>query len=202
MATRTGLLMLGFLFFRFTPLLSQDAIVEVIDQAKVLYLQESYLEASEQLTKALELLNDKLIIKLKSTFPDPLGGWRADDAKGSISRMANLTGLNAKRSYFKKGGGPSVDIEMVTNSIKIGNIKMLFSSPSMVKRAGSNLKISTVANRKCLEKYDPIDRYAELIFIPTSTLMITIIGQDMKNTKTIIKYAEKISWNVLEEVFP
>jgi len=150
----------------------------------------------------LKLINEKLIDELKSAFPKAPGGWRANEAKGSVSGISSLSGLTVKQSYFKKGGGPSIDIEMVTNSIKIGNIKMLFSSPSTVKRVDGKLKISIVADRNCLEKYDPVDRYAELIFVPTSTLMVTIIGQDMKSIDTVLKIAEKVNWEDLEEIFP
>ena len=200
--TRTASIVLSFLFLITVPLFSQNEIIDIIDIAKESVLQHSYQEASDQLSKALELLNEKLIFELSAAFPEPLKGWRADDVKNSKSNISNVTSLTVKRSYFKEGGGPSVDMEIVTNSMRIGSIKMLFSSPSMVKRAGNNLKISSVADRKCIERYDPIDRYAELTFVPTSTLLITIIGHDMKNIKTVTKYAERIDWDRLEEKFP
>jgi len=181
---------------------SQDQIVEGLELAKQLYLKADYSETAKQLTRVLDLLNEMLLTKLKSAFPEPIGGWRCSDPEGKISGISGLTGLTVKRRYFKEGGGPSLDIEMVTNSIKIASIKMLFTSPSLVNRAGDNLKISTVANRKCIEKFDAIDRYAELTFVPTSTLIVTIIGQDMKDTQTAIKFAEKIKWEELEAIFP
>ncbi len=202
MASRTGISLLLFIACTFTRAVAQDPVADTIEQAKVLYLQGSYKETSEQLVKALQLVNEQLLEKLKKSFPKPEGGWRANEAIGNVAGMSFLTGLNAKRSYFKQGGGPSIDIEIVTNSVKIGNIKMLFASPSMIHRAGENLKISTVANRTCLEKYDPVDRYAELTFAPTSTLMITIIGQEMKNADAVIQYAGKIDWDELEKSFP
>lgn len=200
--TRTALMVICCFIFSFNSILAQDEIVETIDQAKELYLQQSFQEAAEQLTKALRLLNDKLLDKLKSAFPTPLGGWRANDAEGSVTQSSSFIGLLAKRSYFKEGGGSSVDIKLETNSIRIGNIKMLISSPAMLKRAGDNLAIGDVADRKCLERFDRIDRYAEITIVPTSTLMVTIIGQDMKDTQTVKKYAEKIDWDYLEANFP
>ena len=107
-----------------------------------------------------------------------------------------------KRSYYKTGGGASVDIKMETNSLRIGNIKMLFDSPSKLNRVDDKMKVSSVDDRKCLEKYDPIDHYAELIFVPTSSVIVTIIGQDMKNTDTIQEFAKRIKWDILEINFP
>ncbi len=201
MITRTGCLIIFFITLSSSLSFSQDNIIEVIDLAKDSYTQESYYDASKQLIKALQLINEKILSEIKASFPKPLNGWRALEAKSLKKEISSVSGLKVKRNYFKKGGGSSVDIEIVTNSMKIANIKMLFSSPSMLKRADSNLKINTIADFKCLEKYDPIDKYAELIFVPNSSLLITIIGQDMKDTKTIIKYAEKIDWEGLEEIF-
>ncbi|MEE4311276.1 MAG: hypothetical protein V2J62_05355 [candidate division KSB1 bacterium] len=182
--------------------ISQDLVTETMDQAKAFYIQGNMKEAVQGLEKALQLINDRLEEKLTSSLPEPLNGWRADDAFATTSNMGHISGIKVKKRYYKKGGGPSVDIEIVTNSIKIGNIKRMFSSPSMLKRAGDNIKIATVADRKCVERFDPIDRYAELIFVPTSTLLITITGQDMKNTDTVSKYADRLNWNELEIHFP
>ena len=182
--------------------ISQDPVTETMDQAKAFYLQGNMKEAVQGLEKALQLINDRLEEKLTGSLPEPLNGWRADDAFATTTNIGLVSGIKVKKRYYKKGGGPSVDIEIVTNSIKIGNIKRMFSSPSMLKRAGDNIKIATVAERKCVERFDPVDRYAELIFVPTSTLLITITGQDMKNTDTVSKYADRLNWNELEIHFP
>jgi hypothetical protein len=202
MATLRLVLMGCSLLFLSTSVFAQDPIVETIEQAKTFYLEKSYQEAAAQLSRALELINNKLIEDLKSATPQSLSGWRADDASSSISFVSEQAVLTVKRSYFKEGGGPSVDIELVVNSIKIGNIKMMFSSPATLNRAGEGLKINTIANQRCIERFDPVDRYAEFIFVPTAKLLVTITGQEMKNTDLITKFAEKVNWETLITNFP
>jgi hypothetical protein len=79
---------------------------------------------------------------------------------------------------------------------------MVFLNPSMLNQMGEGVKISTISDRRCIERYDLIDKFAELIFVPTSSLMITIRGWDMKNTDVVAKFAESVKWKLLEEIFP
>ena len=193
-------MILNFVFI-FTPVFSQDEITETIEQAKQLYLQNDLSETATQLSRALELVNSELLIRLESIFPEPLKNWRMNTPTSRINKTAYTSGLISTCKYFKKGGGSSLDIRVETNTPRIANIKRAFVNPAMIKQLGSNAKISTVDDRRCIECYDPIDNFAELIFVANSSILITIRGHDVKNTKIAAKYAKNIEWDSLEEIF-
>ena len=190
-----------FLVMTGVPVFGQSEISETIEEAKQLYIQKNLFESVNQLTRALELVNQELLTQIETVFPDPPNKWRADSPNSRIKKGAYSTGLVSTCKYYKKGGGSSVSIEVETNTPRIPNLKRLFVNPSMLEQMGGEAKISTVADRRCIERFDQIDKFAELIFIPSSTMLISIRGQDMKNTKILMKLAEKIRWDSLNDIF-
>ncbi|MFZ5515383.1 MAG: hypothetical protein ACOY90_02015 [Candidatus Zhuqueibacterota bacterium] len=180
----------------------QSEISDTIEEAKQLYIQKNLLESVNQLSRALELVNQELLTQIETIFPEPLTGWRAETPSSRVKKGAYTTGLFSTRQYFKSGGGPSITMEIETNTPRISNLKQVFVNPSMLEQMGGEAKISTVAERRCIERFDAIDKFAELIFIPSSTMLISIRGQDMKDMEAVAKFAEKIKWNSLEIIFP
>lgn len=202
MASRTIFITFVSLFSMITFSHAQNEIIETIEEAKQLYLQKNFSESVNYLSRALELINEELLTQLESIFPEPFSNWRTDPPSSRVTKTAYTTSLISQCKYYKKGGGQSVDIEIQTNAPRIANIKMAFLNPSMVNQLGNGAKISTVNDRSCIERYDPIDKFAELIFVPTSSVLITIRGFEMKNTDAVTEYAEKVKWDLLEAIFP
>lgn len=202
MTSRTAHWIFIFVFIGCSNALAQSETSVTIDQAKQNYLNRNLAGAISDLTRALELINQELLKQLESGFPAPPNDWKADPPMSQVTKTAYATGLVSKCKYYKLGGGQSIDIEFQTHAPKISNIKMAFLNPSMLNQMGDGVKIATVSERRCIERYDVIDKFAELIFIPTSSLMITIRGWDMKNTSVVAKFAESIKWKILEEIAP
>lgn len=180
---------------------AQDEITTTIDIAKKQYQSKNLLEAKRSLEQALELLTKKLMVQLEILYPDPLKNWRGEPPTSHLIKDAYNVFLNSQRKYFKLGGGESVDIILETNTTKIASLKRIFVNPSKVSQIGDNAKISTIKEYRCVEKYDPVDRFAELIFLPVSTLLITIRGYEMKDVSIVRKYAEKIKWEQVNRLF-
>lgn len=202
MTTRTSCITLLSFLSIVTVSHSQSEIIETIDEARQHYLQKNLAEAINSLNQALELINQELLTQMESIFPMPLDNWKADAPSGQVTKTAYATSLISKRKYFKKGGGQSIEIELQTNAPRIATVKMVFVNPSMINQMGSDAKISTISDRTGIERYDPIDKFAELIFVPTASVLISIRGYEMKDTRAVAEYAEKLHWELLEEIFP
>lgn len=180
----------------------QDEITSTIEEAKKSYLHNELFEAAKMLDRSLDLIHNKLLTQLESLFPKHLKGWNADSPSSRIKKDAYNIGLISKRKYYKNGGGPSVEISMETNSTRIARIQAIFVNPANIKQVNNNAKISLIEDLRCIEIYDPIDKFSELIFIPTSSLLISIRGHEMKNTNIAAKYAKKLAWDRICELFP
>ncbi|MCU0644449.1 MAG: hypothetical protein MUC94_09310 [bacterium] len=202
MTSRTAQWIFMVILFFGMEVYAQSEISDTIEQAKQHYIKKNFSESISDLNRALEMINQELLKQLETVFPDPLHDWRVEAPLSQVTKNAYATGLVSKCKYYKKSGGQSVDIEIQTNAPKISNLKMVFLNPSMLNQMGEGVKISTISDRRCIERYDLIDKFAELIFVPTSSLMITIRGWDMKNTDVVAKFAESVKWKLLEEIFP
>lgn len=183
------------------PTLAQDEITEALDAAKQLYAQKNITESIQALNRALELLQNALLQQLEGLFPKPLDNWRSEPPISRVNRTAYSTGLIANCKYFKKGGGPSVEIEIQTHAPRIANIKMALTNPSLLNQMGGGARIATVADRRCIERYEPVDNFAELIFVPGASVLILVRGYDMKDASVVVQFAERINWDQLDTLF-
>lgn len=202
MASRTGFTTLVLVLSMVALVYAQNDIVTTIDKAKQLYVQKDLSQSVQYLTEALELMNKELLAQLESIFPEPLRNWNADPPLSRKTATSYSTSLVSNCKYYKKGGGQSVEIEIQTNAPRIANIKMALTNPLMVKQLGDGAKISKVNDRRCIERLDSIDRFVELVFVPSYSVMITIRGHDMTDTDVVAEYAEKVKWELLEQLFP
>ncbi|MDZ7340004.1 MAG: hypothetical protein ONB27_01510 [candidate division KSB1 bacterium] len=182
--------------------LAQDEVTAAMDEAKRFYAQKNIPESIQALNRALELLQDAMLQQLESLFPAPLDNWRSDPPTSRVNKTAYSTGLLATCKYFKKGGGPSIEIEIQTHAPRIANIKMAFTNPSLLNQMGGGAKISTIADQRCIERYDAVDKFAELIFVPLTSVLILVRGYEMNDTAVVAKFAERINWEQLAALFP
>jgi len=180
---------------------SQDEIIDALSEAKSAYLNKEYMEAASKLNTALKRINDLVIVELKSFLPEPFGGWDAHKPEGGASGLALLSELSVKRRYYKRGTGKSIDVEIVSNAAKIPAIRMWFTNP-LTLNSQQGMQISEVNDHRCIEKYEKLDRYAELNFIVGSSLLLVIRGFETKNTDDVRQFAERIDLDKLENRFP
>ncbi len=202
MASRTGFITLLLVISLASVSFAQDDVIRAIDEAKGFYLDKKVAQAANSLNAALELINKELIAQVESVFPEPLKNWRRDLPLSRITPTAYTISVVSKCSYYKQGGGQSVEIEIQTNSPRIANIKMAFANPAMVKQLGNGARIVTVSDRSAIERYDGVDRFAELVLIPTMSVLITIRGFEMSDTEVVTKFAEKFNWKLMDQLFP
>jgi hypothetical protein len=184
------------------PTLAQDEITEAMDAAKQFYAQKNIAESIQALNRALELLQSAMLQQLELLFPKPLDNWRGEAPTSRVNKTAYATGLLANCKYFKKGGGPSVEIEIQTHAPRIANIKMAFMNPSLLNQMGGGAKIITIADQRCIERYEPVDKFAELIFVPAASVLILVRGYEMNDASVVSQFAERIDWDQLAALFP
>ena len=110
---------------------SQNKIIETIDQAKQLYLEKNLSGSIDYLNQALKLVNNEILIRVESVFPQPLKGWRVESPFSRTAKTAYTTSLVSNCKYYEEGSGKSIEIEFQTNAPGIANIKRAFINPLM-----------------------------------------------------------------------
>ncbi len=202
MTSRTGFITVFVTMLLASASFCQEEVLRSIEEAKGFYLAKQISQAAKSLSTALDLVNKEIIAQVESIFPEPLNNWRRDLPLSRITLTAYTTSVVSKCRYYKQGGGQSVEIEIQTNAPRIANIKMAFANPAMVKQLGDGARIVSLGYHSAIERYDGVDRFAELMLAPTPTVLITIRGYEMNNTDVVTKFAEKFNWKLVEQLFP
>lgn len=179
----------------------EDKIVESIDDARSAYLNQEYREAAALLNRALKQVNAKLVAELKSFLPEPFGGWDADKPEGGASGLALLSKLSAKRHYYKRGTGKSIDVELISNAPKIPNIRMWLSNPRLMN-SEEGMAFEEINGTRCITRYEAVNRYAEVNILVGSSMLVIIRGFEAKNLDDVKKFAKKMKINDMEVKFP
>lgn len=119
-----------------------DDITDAIESARTAYEDGDVQYAAEELTYALQLLNDLKAGSLQSFLPDGQDGWTRsiDDAMpGSLGMMGG--GVGAKADYERDGDSFSITI-MADNPMvaamggMLGNTALLSASGAKIVRVG------------------------------------------------------------------
>lgn len=179
----------------------ENEVVEVMNEAKDAYKLKDYREASNQLTKALRMVNEQFVQELMRYLPEPFDGWEADRPEGVTPGLTISTELSVKRRYFKRGTGKSIELDIISNATKIPTLRSWIINPDILKTQ-PGIEIVELKDMRCIAKFDAVDKYAEINLIIGSSILVIIRGFEAKDLNDVKKFAEKIKVNEIENKFP
>ncbi len=173
-----------------------DDVTDTVEEAMEAYKKGEYKKASEDLSYALEVINQKKGKNLRAYLPEPLSGWTADDAESQTVGTAMFGGgTMINRSYHK--GNASVKIEMIMDSPMLQGVAMMFSNPMIATSDGGELV--RIKREKAIVKYKTKDKSGEITMVVANRIMITVKGYDISKDD-LMAYAEAIDINKLKEL--
>ena len=152
-----------------------DDVTDSINEGLQYYKDGKYTESASSLNYAAQLIQQKKGGSLKLLFPNPLKGWKAEEARSSTGGAAFGAGINVSREYNK--GSSSVSIEIVADSPMLQGIMMMFSNPMFAQSDGGKLK--KIGGQKTIVKYDAVNKNGEILVTIANRFLITIRGDDV-----------------------
>ena len=168
----------------------EDPIVQTIDKALQEYRNEQFNAAATNLEYARQLIQQKKGEVIKKLLPDPLTGWRADEATSNTVGTAMFGGgLSAERRYSKDNS--SLIIKFVTDSPLLQSVIMMFSSPMFAASSG---KLELIKGQKAIVDYS--GRSGKINIVIANHFLVTIEGQEVER-QTMIDYAKQIDMEKL-----
>lgn len=126
-----------------------DEISDTIKSALESYGAGDVSRTHEDLTYALQLLNQKRADALKAFLPAPLDGWKLNESEGSAGGgMAMFGGgLTASAKYTRDRD--RVEVQIVADSPMVASMAMLFNNPAAL---GAQGKVTRIGREKVLVK--------------------------------------------------
>ncbi len=148
-----------------------DEIADQIKQALKLYEDGKISAALEELNFASAQLRQKKAESLAAVFPKAPEGFTAGKPTSESSGAAMLGAVTATQVYRKAGGG-SAEIQVMTDSPLLQSMAMMMSNP-MFLQSGRNGKLIRLAGHKAILK-SRSDQRAELQAVVGSKVLVQI----------------------------
>jgi hypothetical protein len=172
-----------------------DEITDSIEEAMEYYKENNYVEASNSLDYASQLIRQKRSGKLEAFLPEPLAGWSAEDVKSHAAGPGYLGGMiSAKRQYKKDKS--SVTMEIITDSPTLQSMIMLFSNPAYASADGG--KLTKIKRQKAIVKYNPSKKNGEINIVVAKQYLVSVKGRNV-NENDLVDYASAIDYKNLKK---
>ncbi|MEA1964397.1 MAG: hypothetical protein U9O41_04620 [Candidatus Aerophobetes bacterium] len=198
---KRGVLVALAVVFIFAGLVYADDISEQIITAKKLYEEGKYSQAVEELQFTIGQIQSLQVDQLKKALPEPLTGWKGEEAKGSIAPMGMLGGggLSVSRYYYKEDSDESIHIEILGQSPLLQSIMMYFQNPAFLA-SEPNSKLVRVDGKKAVEKFSPQGKEGELSLILEGKTIVRVEGSNISKKDILYEYMKKVDFETIKKV--
>lgn len=176
-----------------------DEITDQIKEGLDFYNKGDFSEAVNALNFAVGQIQQKQTAGLKSVFPEPLSGWKAEESTGQYGAAPFLGGgVTASRRYYVENTDKEVDIEFVSDSPLLQSVMMFYTNPAFYS-SQPDTKLVKIQGRKAVQKYMPQDREGEINIVIGSRMLVSIKGQGLDKVDDMVAYANAIKYEALEK---
>jgi len=173
---------------------SADEITDSIEEAMEYYKENKYVDATNSLDYASQLIRQKRSGKLEALLPEPLAGWSAEEVKSQAAGPGYLGGMISARRMYKKEKS-SVTIEIITDSPALQSMVMLFSNPAYASAGGG--KLTKIKRQKAIIKYDSSRKSGEINIVVAKQYLVSVKGRNIDESD-LVNYASAIDFKILK----
>lgn len=174
------------------PVLADD-VTESINEALKQYGKGEFADAVQSLDYASQLIRQKKGGQLEAFLPQPIAGWKAEDAKSQAMGASMFGGgVTAERSYVK--GDSRVNVKIITDSPMMQGMMMMFSNPMMATSDGG--KLEKINGEKAIVKYSNESKDGNINVVIAGRFLVTVEGNDVAR-QDLIAFAQGIDFKKL-----
>ncbi|VAX16213.1 hypothetical protein MNBD_NITROSPINAE04-2602 [hydrothermal vent metagenome] len=169
-----------------------DDVTDQIDEALKAYKKNDYSMATTALDSASALIRQKKGDALAKLLPEPLKGWKAEEAESSSAGAAMFGGgTNVKRVYKK--GKESVTITVTTDSPMLQAMSMMFANPQF---SGPNARLVVIDGRKVIND----KKKNSLQTMVAGKILVNVKGKRKTHPEDVKKYFKAINFKEIEKL--
>ena len=186
----------GLFSFFFVQLAVADTITDRIDLAKRKYLEGKFKEAISELEFAAGLIKQKKAEEIKMLLPDPLSGWKAQEAKSGAAPLFLGGGSSASRKYYNDNGA-TVEISIISDAPLLSSLLMMLANPNFI---GAGNKITMVKGEKAIEEWDDVQKSGKLTIVLGEKVLVIVEGSNLANKEILYKFAELLNFEKIKKL--
>jgi hypothetical protein len=176
-----------------------DEVGEQIDLGKELYQEGDFRGAVEELQYAISQIQQKLNEEYMTLLPDPLEGWRADEAQAQTAGMAMMGGgTQISRDYYAQEDNGQVNIQILANSPMLAAMSMMIGNPMMMQ-GERDTKPYRKGRTKGMIKENA--KNIEITLLVANRVLITVKGSRVDSKEPVEAYLDAMDLRAVEKAF-
>lgn len=181
-----------FNFVAGNPVIADD-VTDSINEALKQYGKGEFAEAVQSLDYAAQLIRQKKGGQLEAFLPQPISGWKAEEAKSQAMGSAMFGGgVTAERSYVK--GDSRVNVTILTDSPMMQAMMMMFANPMMATSDGG--KLEKINAERAIVKYSSETKDGDINMVIANRFLVTVQGNNVAR-QDLIAFAQGIDFKKL-----
>ncbi len=174
------------------PVIADD-VTDSINEALKQYGKGEFAEAVQSLDYAAQLIRQKKGGQLEAFLPQPISGWKAEEAKSQAMGSAMFGGgVTAERSYVK--GDSRVNVTILTDSPMMQAMMMMFANPMMATSDGG--KLEKFNAERAIVKYSSETKDGDINMVIANRFLVTVQGNNVAR-QDLIAFAQGIDFKKL-----
>jgi hypothetical protein len=175
-----------------------EMILGEIERAKSSYQAQRFLSTIEILQEVIGKINAMLVEEITQVFPKSFGGW---ETSGPRVTSADAAAICLTQHFYKEDFPDHIEVEVRLKSPAAPNLRMWLTNPRQMARSSEGASIVKVAGRRCIQRINTLDKFAELMFLFGVDTVVRIRGFNLENEKEIEKFPVKMDLAKLDEMF-
>jgi hypothetical protein len=164
-----------------TAVQAADEVLDAIEQARRAYNSGDLASAKQSLDVASQLIGQKNADNFAALLPNPLPGWKAEQAQTSAVRAVMFGASTASRSY-SNDDGERIEVQITGDSALVMQFATFFTNPQI---AGAIGKLIRVGSQRAIQTAD-----GDINMVVANKFLITVQGTGSASDK--IAYAQAV----------
>jgi hypothetical protein len=170
-----------------------DDVTDSINEALEYYNAGKYSDAVGSLNYAAQIIGQKKGGQLEAFLPAPLEGWTAEAADSQAAGAAVFgAGVSASRNYTKEDA--SVNIQIVTDSVLLQGMMVMFTNPVLAASDGG--KLEKISGQKAIVKYSEAEKKGGINIMVANRYLVTIEGSNVTKDD-LTAYSKAVAYEKL-----
>jgi hypothetical protein len=176
-----------------------DEVEDQVDLGKQLYQEEDYRGAVEELQYAISQIQEKLNEEYMALLPEPLEGWRADEAQAQTAGMAMLGGgTQISRDYFPQDGKGQIQVQIIADSPMLTAMSMMIGNPIMMQGDRSTKPYRKGRIKGMIKENG---NNIEITLLLANRILVVVKGTRVESTEPVEAYLDAMDLRAIEKAF-
>jgi len=175
-----------------------DPVVEQIQAGLKAYQAGELKQAVTELNFAVAEIQKKIDEANKKVLPDPLPGWRAEEAEAQSLAMMGMAGSVMSRSYYKEGSSERVEIQIMVDSPMAQMFVMMMSNPMMMN-SDPTLSVFRHKGLRGLMRHEKGSRdWEATLMLANGRVLVQVSGTGLMDDSAVKAYLDALDLKKIE----